>query len=128
MTVIANHSATFSTGGGTVFRELPRYIPRPADDALYTAVKRRELSYVFSARHMGKSSLMYRTANRLRDEGIAVVILDLTQVGVHHLTAEQWYIGMLCEVGRSLNLRREVMAYWSSNPSLSVPQRFFSGL
>ena len=38
---------------------------------------------------MGKSSLMVRTAARLREHGIRVVTLDLTALGAN-VTAEQW--------------------------------------
>jgi hypothetical protein len=38
---------------------------------------------------MGKSSLMVRTATRLRQEGLAVAVLDLTAVG-HNLSPDQW--------------------------------------
>jgi hypothetical protein len=41
---------------------------------------------------MGKSSLMVRTAARLREEGVGVAVLDLTAIG-QNLSAEQWYGG-----------------------------------
>jgi molybdopterin-guanine dinucleotide biosynthesis protein len=45
-----------------------------------------------TSRQMGKSSLMVRAAARLREHGLAVVIIDLTALG-QHLTVEQWYNG-----------------------------------
>lgn len=46
-------------------------------------------AYVLSSRQMGKSSLMARTAEVLRREGIAVATLDLTPIGSHKLNAEK---------------------------------------
>src|SRR5947209_497878 len=51
---------------------------------------------------MGKSSLMVHTAARLREAGVAVVVLDLTAIG-QNLTAEQWYGGLLRRVGLQLD-------------------------
>ena len=61
---------------------------------------------MLTSRQMGKSSLMVRTAARLREEGVGVAVLDLTATG-QNLTAEQWYDGLL---GRSGN-------NWSSKTS-----------
>ena len=52
---------------------------------------------------MGKSSLMVRTAVRLRREGCAVVVLDLTAVG-QNLTVEQWYDGLIERLEHQLDL------------------------
>lgn len=40
---------------------------------------------------MGKSSLMVRTAERLRQENTAVAILDLTSIG-QYLSAERMHL------------------------------------
>src|SRR3989442_9835720 len=51
---------------------------------------------------MGKSSLMVYTAARLREQGVAVLVLDLPAIG-QNLTAEQWYGGLLRRVGLQLD-------------------------
>src|SRR5947209_10305118 len=51
---------------------------------------------------MGKSSLMVHTAARLREAGVAVVVLDLTAIG-QNLAPEQWYGGLLRRVGLQLD-------------------------
>src|SRR5262249_48101581 len=73
--------------------------------------------YVLTSRQMGKSSLMVHTAARLREDGFAVVILDLTGVG-QNLSVEQWYGGLLRRIGQQLDPDRdlgdELEAYWSA--------------
>ena len=62
---------------------------------------------MLTARQMGKSSLMVRTAARLREEGVGVAVLDLTAIG-QNLTAEQWYGGLLIRMGQQLELEDEL--------------------
>ncbi len=66
---------------------------------------------MLTSRQMGKSSLMVRTAARLREEGVAVAVLDLTAIG-QNLTAEQWYDGLLGRVGQQLDLEDELEDFW----------------
>ena len=50
---------------------------------------------------MGKSSLMVRTANVLRQIGMRSVTIDLASIGVK-VTAEEWYLGLLVSIEDSL--------------------------
>jgi aryl carrier-like protein len=43
---------------------------------------------------MGKSSLMVRTAARLKETGVQTALVDLTSLG-QNLTVDQWYKGIL---------------------------------
>src|ERR1041385_7389879 len=76
---------------------------------------------------MGKSSLMNRTAARLREAGVAVAVLDLTAIG-QNLTVEQWYDGLLGRLGRSLDLEDELEAHWLAHARLSPLQRWMGAL
>ncbi len=77
------------TVGGTVQAGGGIYIPRPADEELLALCQERKFAYVLTSRQMGKSSLMVQTAQRLAEEGIQSVVIDLTQIGTQ-VTAEQW--------------------------------------
>ena len=87
-------TATFYQTGGTLRSDAPSYVERQADADLYEGLTLGEFCYVLTSRQMGKSSLMVRTAARLREEGLTVAILDLTAVG-QNVNAEQWYDGLL---------------------------------
>jgi hypothetical protein len=104
----------FYVTGGTLPSGAPSYVERPADAALTAALLRGEFCYVLTSRQMGKSSLMVRTATRLREAGVAVAVLDLTMLG-QNLTAEQWYGGLLGLIGQSLGLEDELerVLYWT---------------
>ena len=99
--------AAFYVTGGTLDRDAPSYVARQADKRLYAALTEGKFCYVLTSRQMGKSSLMVRTATRLRDDGVVVAVLDLTAIG-QNLTAEQWYDGLLMRLGQELGLEDEL--------------------
>jgi WD40 repeat protein len=76
---------------------------------------------------MGKSSLMHRTSVRLRDAGIIAILLDLTGVGAN-LSAEQWYFGLLAEIGKQVALKSQLESYWNSNSQHGPLYKFVHAL
>lgn len=120
-------SKVFFTTGGTLHFASPSYVERQADKDLFSAMMEREFCYVLTARQMGKSSLMTRTAHTLKAKGIKVAVLDFTAVG-QNLSAEQWYDGLLARLGRQLDLEDELDDYWMSNSRLGPCQRFFHAI
>src|SRR5947207_13163698 len=104
-------TAGFYISGGTLRHDALSYVERQADTDLYSALGQGEFCYVLTSRQMGKSSLMVRTAARLREEGIAVANFELTALG-QNLTAEQWYEGLLGNIGQELGLEEELEQFW----------------
>lgn len=118
----------FFVSGGTVPLGAASYVLREADRALLAALREGRYAYVLTSRQMGKSSLSVRTMETLRREGVRTAFLDLTRIGGRNVTAEQWYAGLLGEVGRGLGDRAAMMAYWKAHAELGPMQRFFGAL
>ncbi len=116
-------SAEFFKAGGTLRYDAPSYVNRPADEALYQATLNGRFCYVLTPRQMGKSSLMVRTARRLRDAGVRTAIIDLTAIGTE-ISPEQWYLGLLTRLKAQLRLRFDVQAWWDERDRLGPVQRF----
>ena len=103
---------------GTLRADARSYVERKADRELVSNLLASELWYVLTSRQMGKSSLMVRSAAKLREQGVGVVVLDLTAVG-QNVTPEQWYDGLLNRAARQLRLEDEMEDYWFKYERLS---------
>ncbi len=119
--------AHFYVTGGNLRGDASCYVPRQADRDLYEGLKNGEFCYVLTSRQMGKSSLMVRTAQRLRQENVDVVLLDLTAIG-QNVTVEQWYDGLLQHLGQQLGLEDELDQYWQEHARLPPLQRWMRAL
>src|SRR5262245_40463199 len=119
--------SSFYVVGGTMDLDAPSYIERQADKTLFDTLTRGEFGYVLTARQMGKSSLIVRTAARLREKGNQVAALDLTAIG-RNLTPEQWYAGMLAQIGQRLDLQDELLDFWMSQTLFGPLQRWVKAI
>ncbi len=116
-------SEFYAASGGTLEINAPSYITRQADEDLYQHLSKGNYCYVLNSRQTGKSSLLARVAQRLRNERIKVVIFEMTALG-NNLSAEQWYDGLITKVAEQLNLYDEMYEYWDNNERLGFLQRW----
>ncbi len=110
------------TTGGTVQAGNGTYLSRRADADLLALCRDSAFTYILTARQMGKSSLMTRTAERLIEEGVKPVIIDLTAIGVN-VDAEQWYLGLLAAIEDQIELDTNVVSWWQAPQHLGMTQR-----
>ena len=113
--------------GGTLAPSASSYLTRSADTELLEGLLAGEMCYVLNTRQMGKSSLMVRTAMRIREHGGHSILLDLTSFG-QNLTADQWYLGMLCQMGELTDLQDKIIDNWVSSTHIGPMQRFIQSL
>jgi tetratricopeptide (TPR) repeat protein len=113
----------FFVVGGTLGGNASSYIQRPLDDELLRLTLAGEYCNVLAARQMGKSSLMVRTAQKLRNQGVRSIIIDITAIG-SSVSASEWYFGLLSRLARELKLDIDEQAWWKSGGEKSPVQRF----
>ncbi len=115
----------FSSKGGSLSKDAPSYIKRPADEDLPRLLQQGEFCYVLTARQMGKSSLMVRASQRLSEEGFLTVIIDLTGMGKETQTPESWYLGLAERIGIGLSMNhKKVEDWWNKKGQISPSQKF----
>ncbi|UCH98349.1 MAG: AAA-like domain-containing protein [Candidatus Aminicenantes bacterium] len=120
----------FYVVGGSMQPDAPSYIERKADNEIYERTLASDFCYVLTPRQMGKSSLMARTAQRLKKQGIQTVIVDLSQIGSEKEkeSANQWYCGIADCVLDKLGMEMDIGKWWEERkhlPALLRLTRFF---
>jgi hypothetical protein len=126
--LITDHSSLpFYIVGGTLQLDAPCYVTRRADTELYDGLTQGKFCYALTPRQMGKSSLMIRAGARMREDGVNVAVLDLTAIG-QNLDAEQWYGGLLNQIGQQLNLEDELLEFWDGHSRLGPLQRWMRAI
>jgi tetratricopeptide (TPR) repeat protein len=123
MNTPTNSSNTFFVVGGTLGREAASYVRRPVDEEILRLTLAGEYCNVLAARQTGKSSLMVRTSERLKREGVRSVIIDLTSIG-SAVSPSEWYFGLLSRLKTELKLEVDEQAWWQARSEKSPIQRF----
>ncbi len=109
--------------GGSLSWDAQSYVIRQADLDLLDALKSNELCYVFNARQMGKSSLRVRAMHTLQQQGFRCGVIDMTLLGSHMTTPEQWYASFACSIAQCFKLDIRVPQWWRSHRELSLTRR-----
>src|ERR1043165_5826719 len=122
-----NGEQPFFRPGGTMEPGAPSYIEREADGQLLEALLRGEYVFLLDSRQKGKSSMVARTIVRLKETGVETVKLDLQRIGAN-VTPEQWYAGMLSEIGQELGLTDELFKHWGAHQAVGPLARWIAAL
>lgn len=119
-------SNDFFSVGGALGPTAPSYVQREADDKLFELASNGKYAYVLTPRQMGKTSLIHRTAKRLREEGIVAARVDISPKGSD--SDEKWYLAIVADLNRQLRLPTNAETWWHTHESLDVTQRFIEFL
>ncbi|MEM7799782.1 MAG: AAA-like domain-containing protein [Chloroflexota bacterium] len=122
---VAIQPAKRFTVGGTISSEDSIYVVRKADEELYTRCIAGDLAYILTGRQMGKSSLMVRTAKRLRANGHDPVVINLEEMGVN-ATEEEWYYALVDNLTKQLPLKSDGNTWWANQKGHGLTKRFFN--
>jgi len=119
------NNTDFYVVGGTLRADAPSYIERDADRELYEHILKGDFCCVLTPRQMGKSSLMIRTAERLKKQGQRTAIIDLTQIGTEKekTSADKWYYGIAYRIVRELGIKIKLSDWWQEREKLPALQR-----
>jgi hypothetical protein len=115
----------FFQAGGTLAPDAPSYVERAADRELFEKVSAGELCYVLTPRQMGKSSLMARTAERLKRADVRSAVIDLSAIGGQkdEMSAEQWYYAIANRLLKDLELTFDLAGWWETHRLLPAVNR-----
>ncbi|NEP39725.1 MAG: hypothetical protein F6K35_10960 [Okeania sp. SIO2H7] len=133
-----DRNSFYQIQGGTLPLDAPTYVKREADEKLLEFAKttrsNNRVCSILAPRQMGKSSLMIRTAELLRNEGIVCVEINLQGLGGVNSDELFWY-GVLDEICKKVDnflvrdrqqepLPDKFEAYWESRHNSPAGKRF----
>ena len=107
--------------GGTLGSDNNSYVVRRADRELLNCLLEGNFCFVLNCRQMGKSSLMVKTADKLRDKNVSCAFSDLSVLGIADVSSEQWYKSFAYQLLESLDLDEiDLDTWWEKHNSLTA--------
>ncbi|MCP3960788.1 MAG: hypothetical protein GY719_23330 [bacterium] len=98
------------------------YIERPTDNQLHGWLTEGRVCYVVGSRRAGKSSLAKRMIWRLEEQGYRGCKIDFDKGSVDAKSEEEWYRGLVLDVGKSLlHWRYDQSLNWWHEHALVTP-------
>ena len=115
----------YHAAGGGLPPNDASYVHRQADEQLFQNLQAGEFCYVLNSRQMGKTSLLFQTAARLRQAGTACAMVNLQEIGKSVESAEQWYAGVVqCLVSEfELSAQVQWRSWWRERTLIPPVQR-----
>ena len=116
------NNPTYSSGRTVKARNL-QYLSRPADEEILAYCRNSQPAFILTSPHMGKSSIIARTAERLKKEKTYhPVIIDLSQFPLPP-RQEEWFQKILFLLENHLDLSEDSIDWLDRHSSLPFPER-----
>lgn len=106
--------------GGALPPNSPSYVERPADNDLFESALAGKLCCIFAPHHMGKSSLMFRTAKRLEQRGFRTITADLATLSSDSSIVQSFQYLTMC-LKHQLKLSVDPATWWWEVQAYSDP-------
>ncbi len=112
--------------GGSLSTNATCYVVRQADQELLEHLEKGDFCYVFNSRQMGKSSLLVRTKQILKEQGWQATTVDMSVIGSEDVTVEQWYLGIMSNLYKNLRLGtvNNFLQWYKTKENISLIQIF----
>ncbi len=105
--------------GGCLDPEDSTYVVRQADAELCQSLREGKYCYILNSRQMGKSSLRVQAMQKLRDENIICVAIDISTLSEKQVSPEQWYGGFLHHIVKQIPIQLDLSNWLKEHHYLS---------